>query len=101
MGTLRQAYGATRRRDCDEGSLPSVYAARHLVNGKPGALLEVVATTAGRSVLSGLGLYAVGLRGKPLLQGAVASAAAIECFVLAWVWREEHQRGRAWAEDYP
>jgi hypothetical protein len=92
MSTLRTAYRQSCRED--EGTLPSVYAARHLVNGQPGALLEVVATTAGRSVLSGLGLYAVGLRGRTLVQGAVASATAIECFVLAWVWREERQRAR-------
>jgi hypothetical protein len=88
---LREAYRQTCRED--EGTLPSVYAARHLVHGKPGALLEVAATTLGRSALSGLGLYTVGLRGKSLIYGAVASATAIECFVLAWVWREERQRG--------
>lgn len=64
--------------------LPSQDAAIHVAQGTPGGWLEAAGSTLFRALLISAGLYAVGLRGKPLWQGALAGATAVEVFVLGY-----------------
>lgn len=68
-------------------TLPSVVAAEDFLKGKPGGLMSVVSSTAGRAGIIFAGLYLAGER-KRLLRYAVAGALAIELFVL---WRIKNQ----------
>lgn len=63
--------------------LPSEMAAKALVRGEPGALLDVIYWTALRAALIGAGLYAVGERSH-IVRNAVAGALAVELGVLVW-----------------
>lgn len=64
-------------------SLPSSAAAYDLVQGKPGALVHVLATTLGRVFLIGVGMALLGER-KNLARNALGGALGIEAFVLAF-----------------
>ena len=68
-------------------TLPSVVAAEDFLRGKPGGLVSVVSSTAGRAGIIFAGLYLAGER-KRLLRYALAGALAIELFVL---WRISNQ----------
>jgi hypothetical protein len=70
-------------------ALPSGDAAMRLVQGKPGALLDVAATMLMRSALAATGLAVAGFRGNTLLKGTMAAGLAIEAGVLAWAWRNK------------
>jgi hypothetical protein len=62
-------------------TLPSVVAAEDFLRGKPGGLMAVLSSTAGRAGIIFTGLYLAGER-KRLLRYALAGALAIELFVL-------------------
>lgn len=69
-------------------TLPSSDAAVALVRGDVGrGLVGVVGSSLLRGLLIMGGLYAVGER-EHLVRNALGASAAIELFVLAWVWKE-------------
>ncbi len=72
--------------------LPSASSAEALVAGDVGALPRVALHMGGRAVLVGTGLAVAGFRGRKLVVGALAGAAAIEAFVLLYAW---------WKRDKP
>ena len=72
-------------------ALPSASSALSLVNGEPGALGLVVAHTALRAGIIGIGLLVAGQR-KQVVKNAIISSLAIETFVLGWA---AYQKGRA------
>lgn len=87
MNSLGAAYDmALLPGQFGDASLPSSSAALDLVQGKPGAVISVVGSTALRAGLIATGAALAGLRGKPLLRASVGGALAIEAFVLAWIW---------------
>jgi len=65
--------------------LPSMSSAQALVDGIPGALPRVLAHTFGRACIIGAGLFISGFRGKDLMRGSIAGAAAIETFVVLYL----------------
>lgn len=71
-------------------ALPSATSALALVNGEPGALPLVLAHTALRAGLIGVGLVVAGQRHR-LVRTAVTASLAIEVFVLGWA---AYQRSR-------
>jgi hypothetical protein len=70
-------------------ALPSGDAAMRLMQGKPGALLDVAGTLLARSALVATGLAVAGFRGTQLVKGAFAGGLAVEAFVLAWAWKNK------------
>jgi hypothetical protein len=68
-------------------ALPSASSALALARGEPGALPIVVAHTALRAGIIGIGLYVSGQR-RRIVRTAVVSSVAIEAFVLCWaMWK--------------
>ena len=65
--------------------LPSAEAANRLVRGDAKAIVPVAGTMILRAGLIAAGLYLVGNKER-IVPGALAGAAAIEAFVLAWAW---------------
>jgi len=64
-------------------SLPSVRAAEHLHQGRPGGLAEVIISTFGRACIIGAGIIAMGERDPwRLTKHVLAGATAVELFVL-------------------
>lgn len=64
-------------------SLPSVRAAEHFHQGRPGGLTEVILSTFGRACIIGAGIVVMGERDpKRLAKYALAGATAVELFVL-------------------
>jgi hypothetical protein len=72
-------------------ALPSGDAALHLMQGKPGAIVEVASTVALRGVLVAIGLAVAGFRGAALLSGTAGAVLAIEAGVLAWAWMNKEE----------
>jgi hypothetical protein len=70
--------------------LPSQQAAADLLEGRPGAIGDVLATMLGRAVILGLGMYAAGER-KHLVRNAVGATLAVEAFVLLYLGSAEQQ----------
>lgn len=66
-------------------TLPSATSAADVVNGRPGALIHAAAHTLGRAALIGTGLWVSGIRGWPLVRGALCASFVIETFVLTWM----------------
>ena len=62
-------------------TLPSVVAAENFLQGRPGGLFSLLSSTFGRAGIIFAGLYLAGER-KKLVRYSLASAAAIEAFVL-------------------
>lgn len=73
--------------------LPSGESASEFIEGKPGATGRLIFHYLGRSVLVGVGLALVGVRGKELVTYSLAAAGAIEVFVLGYAWyKQEEER---------
>lgn len=74
-------------------ALPSASSALALMNGEPGALPLVLAHTALRAGIIGVGLVvAGGLPPRKIAKTALVSSLAIEAFVLGWA---AYQKGKA------
>lgn len=73
-------------------TLPSGESASDFIEGKPGSTGRLLFHYLGRSVLVGVGLAVVGVRGKELVKYSLAAAGAIELFVLGYAW---YKRGEA------
>jgi hypothetical protein len=66
-----------------------------MYRGDPGAVWKVGLGFVSRAAVIGLGLAMVGGDRKYLVRDALAGSAAVELFVLAWVWRTSPE---AWAQ---
>jgi hypothetical protein len=64
--------------------LPSQQSARSLINGEPGAALQVALHAGARAVLIGTGLLLAGVPDKHVIKGALGATLAIEAFVLGY-----------------
>ncbi len=64
--------------------LPSGDAVFNLLDGKPGALPQVLESLALRGVWAAGGLYVAGFRGNDLVKATLASILAIELGVFVW-----------------
>jgi hypothetical protein len=71
--------------------LPSGDAALRLIQGKPGALVDVGATMLTRGALVATGLAIAGFRNMDLLKGTLGAVLAIETGVLAWAWKSNRE----------
>jgi len=71
-------------------ALPSATSAIQLIEGDTKGVVPALAHTLLRAGLVGFGMYTTGLRGKPLVKGAIAGSLAVELFVLGYMW---YQRG--------
>jgi len=67
-------------------TLPSGESASDFIEGRPGATGRLLFHYLGRSVLVGVGLAIVGVRGGNLVKYSLAAAGAIEVFVLGYAW---------------
>jgi hypothetical protein len=63
-------------------SPPSTYAIAGLLDGEPGSLYRTIEVTALRAFFIGTGLYVSGLRGAPLLRGALMASAGVTGWLL-------------------
>jgi hypothetical protein len=72
-------------------ALPSASSALALARGEPGALPVVVAHTALRAGIIGVGLYVSGQRQR-VVRTAFVSSLAIEAFVLCWAMWQNNRR---------
>lgn len=82
-------------------SLPSSNTALAFWQGEPGSLLRLGRDFGFRAVLTGVGLYVVGLRGGTLVKAALGASAAIESFVLIWVGTDPALNRRSSAPQLP
>lgn len=71
--------------------LPSGDAALRLMQGKPGALVDVAGTMLMRGALVVTGLAIAGFRSTDLLKGTVGAVLGIEAGVLAWAWKTNRE----------
>ena len=71
--------------------LPSGDAALRLMQGKPGALVDVAGTMLMRGTLVVTGLAIAGFRGTDLLKGMIGAVLGIEAGVLAWAWKTSRE----------
>ncbi len=69
------------------GLMPSYEAACDAYRGDPAAVWKVGLGFVSRALVIGLGMYAIGER-KNLTRNALAGSAAVEAFVLGWVWSQ-------------
>jgi hypothetical protein len=84
---LAQQTALSARQAALPPALPSASSALALARGEPGALPVVVAHTALRAGIIGVGLYVSGQR-QNLVRTAFVSSLAIEAFVLGWaMWK--------------
>lgn len=67
-------------------TLPSGESASDFIEGRPGSTGRLLFHYLGRSVLVGVGLAIVGVRGENLVKYSLAAAGAIEVFVLGYAW---------------
>lgn len=67
-------------------ALPSGESASDFIAGRPGSTGRLLFHYLGRSVLVGVGLALVGVRGKELVKLSLVAAGAIEVFVLGYAW---------------
>ena len=69
---------------CDQVCLPSSNSVYAVASGDVSALPVLLLHFVARSAIVGLGLAAVGFRGKQLVAGSVAAGAAFEVSLFGW-----------------
>lgn len=74
-------------------ALPSASSALALVNGQPGALPIVIAHTALRAGIIGIGLLVAGQR-QGVVKNSLVASVAIETFVLLWATHQKNQAAK-------
>ncbi len=83
----------------ENGLLPSYKTACDLYEGDPAAVWKVGLGFLTRAAVIGLGIAIAGRR-KNVARDALAGSAAVEAFVLYWVWANDPKAWKARYKDY-
>lgn len=66
----------------EDRSPPSTYAIAEMLDGTPGGVFRTLELTVLRAFFIGTGLYVSGLRGSPLLRGALLGSAGVTAWII-------------------
>lgn len=84
LGDVGSSLGLPAHGEKECASLPSGQAAFELVHGDLSALPRVLAHTALRATLIGVGAWLVGADRRTLVRDAIAGSLGIDAFVIGW-----------------